>query len=61
MTRSLRRRRRREARGEEAELEALQSDVVLLNDRRRRLVRQFVDELRLAQTEEIRRREDHAA
>jgi transcriptional regulator with XRE-family HTH domain len=46
---------------EEAELEALQSDVAQLNDRRRRLVRQFVDELRLAQTEEIRRREDHAA
>lgn len=46
---------------EEAELEALQSDVARLNDRRRRLVRQFVDELRLAQSEEIRRREDHAA
>jgi transcriptional regulator with XRE-family HTH domain len=45
---------------EEAELEALQSDVALLNDRRRRLVRQFVDELRLAQSEEIRRREDAA-
>jgi hypothetical protein len=39
----------------------LQSDVALLNDRRRLLVRQFVDELRLAQSEEIRRREDHAA
>jgi transcriptional regulator with XRE-family HTH domain len=46
---------------EEAELEALQSDVARLNDRRRRLVRQFVEELRLAQSEEIRRREDHAA
>jgi hypothetical protein len=46
---------------EQAELEALQSDVALLNDRRRRLVRQFVDELRLAQTEEIRRRENRAA
>jgi hypothetical protein len=39
----------------------LQSDVAQLNDRRRRLVRQFVEELRLAQSEEIRRREDHAA
>jgi transcriptional regulator with XRE-family HTH domain len=46
---------------EEAALEALQFDVALLNDRRRRLVRQFVDELRLAQSEEIRRREDRAA
>ena len=46
---------------EEAELKALQSDVAQLNDRRRRLVRQFVEELRLAQSEEIRRREDHAA
>jgi transcriptional regulator with XRE-family HTH domain len=46
---------------EEAELEVLQSDVAQLNDRRRRLVRQFVEELRLAQSEEIRRREDHAA
>jgi transcriptional regulator with XRE-family HTH domain len=48
-------------RRDEAELEALRSDVALLNDRRRRLVRQFVDELRLAQSEEIRRREDHRA
>lgn len=46
---------------EEAELEVLQSDVALLNDRRRRFVRQFVDELRLAQSEEIRRREGNAA
>jgi transcriptional regulator with XRE-family HTH domain len=46
---------------EQAELEALQSDMALLNGRRRRLVRQFVDELRLAQTEELRRREDQAA
>jgi hypothetical protein len=41
---------------EEAELEALQNEVGLLNGRRRRLVRQFVDELRLAQIEEVRRR-----
>lgn len=46
---------------DEAELEALQSEVGLLNDRRRRLVRRLVDELRLAQSEEVRRREEHAA
>jgi transcriptional regulator with XRE-family HTH domain len=39
------------------ELENLQADVGLLNERRRRLVRQFVEELRLAQSEELRRRE----
>ncbi len=42
---------------QEIALESLQTDVGLLNERRRRLVRQFVDELRLAQSEEVRRRE----
>ncbi len=42
---------------EESEVEALRAEIALLNDRRRRLVRQFVDELRLAQSEEVRRRE----
>lgn len=45
---------------EATELEELQTEVALLNDRRRRLVRQFVDELRMAQSEEVRRREDAA-
>lgn len=45
---------------ETTELEELQAELALLSGRRRRLVRQFVDELRLAQSEEVRRREDAA-
>lgn len=41
----------------DVELEALHADLSLLNERRRQMVRQLVDELRLAQSEEVRRRE----
>jgi hypothetical protein len=45
---------------QEIALERLQADVGLLHARRRHMVRQLVDELRLAQSEEMRRREGAA-